>query len=121
MDMLFFGYGTQGQGGTPVPVGYDFASRHNRDASPDRSQNSDTNEDDHDHNMSVVNQPESSTAVQGELQIGAEPRGLERCTAAIRRMSTNRDQTSMLFTIQASHYLLVSKLLPFLVTWTLMP
>src|ERR1700759_4766815 len=58
---------------------------------------------------------------QGELQTGTGPRGLERCTTAIRRMSTNRNQTLMLFPMPASHHLLVSKLLPILVTWTLVP
>ena len=35
MDMLFYGNRTQGEDGTPDPVGFDFASRHNRDPSPD--------------------------------------------------------------------------------------
>jgi len=66
MDMLFYGHRTQGGDGTPAPVGFDFASRHNRDPSPDRSQDSDgsDNNDNNDNNdnMSVGNQPESSAA-----------------------------------------------------------
>jgi len=58
---------------------------------------------------------------QGELQTRAQPRALERCTPAIGGMSTNRNQTLMLFLMPASHHLLVSKLLPILVTWTLVP
>ena len=61
MDMLFYGHRTQGEDGTPAPVGFDFASRHNRDPSPDGSQDSDGSDDD-DDNMSVGNQPESSAA-----------------------------------------------------------
>ena len=38
MDLLFYGHRTQGEDGTPAPVGFDFASRHNRDPSPDGSQ-----------------------------------------------------------------------------------
>ena len=68
MDMLFYGHRTQGEDGTPAPVGLDFASRHNRDPSPDGSQDSDgsdnddnnDNNNDNDDNMSVGNQPESS-------------------------------------------------------------
>lgn len=63
MDMLFYGHRTQGDDGTPAPVGFDFASRHNRDPSPDGSQDSDgSDDDDNDDNMSVGNQPESSAA-----------------------------------------------------------
>jgi len=64
MDMLFNGHPTQGEDGTPAPVGFDFASRHNRDPSPDRSQDSDGSDDndDNDDNMSVGNLPESSAA-----------------------------------------------------------
>ena len=61
MDMLFYGHRTQGEDGTPAPVGFDFASRHNRDPSPDGSQDSDgsdDDDDDDDDNMSVGNQPE---------------------------------------------------------------
>ena len=61
MDMLFYGHRTQGVDGTPAPVGFDFASRHNRDPSPEGSQGSDGSDDDND-NMSVGNQPESSAA-----------------------------------------------------------
>jgi len=64
MDMLFYGHRTQGEDGTPAPVGFDFASRHNRDPTPDGSQDSDgsddNNNDNNDNNMSVGNQPESS-------------------------------------------------------------
>ena len=60
MDMLFYGHRTQGEDGTPTPVGFDFASRHNRERSPDGSQDSDGSDDDDDDNMSVGNQPESS-------------------------------------------------------------
>jgi len=35
MDMLFYGHRTQGEDGTPALVGFHFASRHNRDPSPD--------------------------------------------------------------------------------------
>jgi len=64
MDMLFYGYRTQGGDGTPAPVGFDFASRHNRDPAPDGSQDSDRsdNDNDNDDNMSISNQPESSAA-----------------------------------------------------------
>ena len=66
MDMLFYSHRTQGDDGTPAPVGFDFASRHNRDPSPDGSQDSDGSDDNHDHddhdNMLVGNQPESSAA-----------------------------------------------------------
>ena len=120
IDMLFYGHPTQSEDRTPAPVGFDFASRHNRDPSPDGSQDSDTSDyDDDDDNMSVsLSRP---VQPQGELQTGARPRELERCTTAIRRMSTNRNQTLMLFPMPASHHLLVSKLLPILVTWTLVP
>ena len=64
MDMLFYGHRTQGEDGTPAPVGFDFASGHNRDPSPDGSQDSDgsdDNDNDNDNdNMSVGNQAESS-------------------------------------------------------------
>ena len=66
MDMLFYGHRTQGEDGTPAPVSFDFASRHNRDPSADGSQDSDASDDnDNDHNddnMSVGNQPEASAA-----------------------------------------------------------
>ena len=45
MDMLFYGHRTQGEDGTPAPVGFDFASHHNRDPSPDGSQDSDGSDD----------------------------------------------------------------------------
>ena len=56
-----------------------------------------------------------------ELQTGAQPRGLEQCTPAIRWMSPNRNRTLMLFPMPASHPLLVSKLSPILVTSTVVP
>jgi len=65
MHMLFYGHRTQVEDGTPAPVGFNFVSRHNRDPSPDGSQDShasDNNNDDNDDNMSVGNQPGSSTA-----------------------------------------------------------
>jgi len=66
MDMLFYGDCTQGEDGTPAPVGFDFASHHNRDPSPEGSQDSDGSDDndnnDNNDNMSVGNLPESSTA-----------------------------------------------------------
>jgi len=66
MDMLFYGHHTQEEDGTPAPVGFDFASRHNRDPSPIRSQDSDGSDDndnnDNNDNISVGNQPESSAA-----------------------------------------------------------
>ena len=64
IDMLFYGHRTQEEDRTPAPVGFDFASRHNRDPSPDGSQDSDSSDDDDDDddNMSVGNQPESSAA-----------------------------------------------------------
>ena len=65
MDMLFYGRCTKKEDGTPAPVGFDFASGHNRDTSPDGSQDSDGSEDDNDDdddNMAVGNQPELSTA-----------------------------------------------------------
>jgi len=66
MDMLFYGQRTQGEDGTPAPVGFNFASPHNRDPSPDGSQDSDGSDDNDDNvnddNMSVGNQPESSAA-----------------------------------------------------------
>ena len=129
MDMVFYGYRTQGEDWTPDPIGFDFASRHNRDPLLT----------DHRIAMAVTIMTtmatmttmtticQSATSLsrllqpQGELQTGARPRGLERCTPAIRRMSTNRNQTLMLFPMPASHHLLVSKLLPILVTWTLVP
>ena len=58
MDILFYGHRTQGEDGTPAPVGFDFASRHDRDPSPDGSQDSDGSDnndnddnDDNDDNM----------------------------------------------------------------------
>jgi len=66
MDMLFYRHRTQGEDGTPAPVGFDFASRHNGEPSPDGSQDSDGSDDndnnDNNDNMSVGNQPESSAA-----------------------------------------------------------
>ena len=35
MDMVFYGHRTQGEDGTPAPVGFDFAIRHNGDPSPE--------------------------------------------------------------------------------------
>ena len=62
MDLLFCGNPTQEENRTPVPVGFIFASRHNRDLSPDGSQDGNgSNNDYDDHNMLVGNQPESST------------------------------------------------------------
>ena len=57
MDMLFDGHRTEGEDGTPAPVGFDFTSGHNRDPSPDGSQDSDGSDDnDNDNdNMSVGN------------------------------------------------------------------
>ena len=122
IDILFYGHCIYGEDGTPAPVGFVFASRDNRHPSRDRSEDSDTSDNnDNDDNMSVSNQPESSAAAEGELQTGARPTELERCTPAIRRMSTNPNQTLMLFPMLASHHLLVRKLLPILVTWTLVP
>ena len=60
--MLFYSHHTQGENGTPAPVGFDFASRHNRDPTPDGSQDSDGSDDDENNNMSVGNQPGSSAA-----------------------------------------------------------
>ena len=53
MDMLFYGHRTQGEDGTPTPVGFNFPSRHNSDPSPDGSQ--DSNGSDHNDNMSLGN------------------------------------------------------------------
>ena len=69
MNMPFYGHRTQGVDGTPAPVGFDFASLHNSDPSPDGSQDrngrddADDNDNDNDDNISVGNQPESSAAV----------------------------------------------------------
>jgi len=67
MDMLFCGHRTQGEDGTRAAVGFDFASGHNRNPSPDGSQDSDGSDDNDNNNnndnMSVGNQPESSAAV----------------------------------------------------------
>jgi len=71
LNMLFYGQRTQGEDGTPAPVGFGFPSCHNRDPSPDGSQDSDSSDDndnndndnnDNDDNMSVGNQPASSAA-----------------------------------------------------------
>ena len=64
MDLLFYGHRTQGEDGTPAPVGFNFASRHNRDPSLDGSQDSNGSDDDDedDENMSVGNQPGPSAA-----------------------------------------------------------
>ena len=66
MDILFYGHRTQGEDGTPAPVGFDSASRHNRDHSADGSQDSDgsddDDDDDDDDNILVGNQPDSSAA-----------------------------------------------------------
>ena len=65
MDMLFYGQRTQGEDGTPAPVGFDFASCHNRYPSPDGLQDSDSSDDNNNNNdnndndnMSVGKQPE---------------------------------------------------------------
>ena len=58
MDQLSYTHGTQGEDGTPALVGFDFASHHNRDPSPDGSQDSDGSNDDNNNNknnMSLVN------------------------------------------------------------------
>ena len=121
IDMLFDGYRTQGDDGTHAPVGFDFASRHNRDPSPDGSQDTDgSDNNDNDNDMSVGNQPKSSL-FSHQVSSKQEHSGLERFTVAIRRISMNANQTLMLFPMPASHHLLVSKLLPILVTWTLVP
>ena len=60
--MLFYGHCTQAENGTPAWVGFDFASRHNRDPSPDGLQDRDGRDDVDDDNMSVGNHPESSAA-----------------------------------------------------------
>ena len=63
--ILCYGHRTKGEVGSPALVGFDFASHHNRDPFPDGSQDNDGSEDndnDNDDNMSVGNQPESSTA-----------------------------------------------------------
>ena len=64
IDLLFYGHRPQGEDGTPAQVGFDFASRHNRDPSPDGSQDSDGSDDDDedDDKMSVSNQPGPSAA-----------------------------------------------------------
>ena len=64
MDLLFYGYRTQREDGSSALVGFNFASRYNRDLSPDGSQDSDgsDDDDDDDYNMLVGNQPEPSTA-----------------------------------------------------------
>ena len=65
MDMLLYSYRTQGEDAIPAPVGFDFANRHNRDQSPDGSQNSDGSDNDNDNdndNMSIGNHPKSSAA-----------------------------------------------------------
>ena len=118
MDLLFYGHCTQGEDGTPAPVGFDFASRHNRDPSPDGSQDSDRIDDDDedDDNMLVGNQPRPSAAAARRAPNRNRARGLERCTTAIRQMSTNRNQTLMLFLMPSSHHFLLSKLLPILVS-----
>ena len=122
MDMLFYCHRTQGEDGTPAPVGFDFASRHNRDPSPDGSQDSDPSDDNDNHdNMSVCNQPELSAAAARRAPNRSTAQGTQAVHRSIRRMLTNRNQTLMLFPMPASHHLLVSKLLPFLVTWTLVP
>ena len=64
IDLLFNGHRTQGEDGTSAPVGFDFASCHNRVPSPDRSQDSDgsdDNDEDND-NKSVGNQPGPAAA-----------------------------------------------------------
>jgi len=125
MDRLFYGHRTEEADWTPARVGFNFASRHNRDPSPDGSQDTD-GRDDNDNNdnndtMSVGNQPESSAVAARRAPNRSTARRLERCTPAIRQMSTNQNQTLMLFPMPASHHVLVSKLLPILVTWTLVP
>src|ERR1700761_7325741 len=72
MDLLFYGHRTQGEDGTPAPVGFDFASRHNRGPSPDGSQDSDGSDDDDEDDDNI----QSATSLgrplqpQGELQTG---------------------------------------------------
>ena len=62
-DILFYGHRTQGEDGTPAPVGFNFARRYNTDPSPNGSLDSDGSDDNDDEdNMSVGNQPESSPA-----------------------------------------------------------
>ena len=82
IDMIFYGHRTQKEDRTPAPVGFDFASRHNRDPSPDGSQDSDTrDDDDDDDNMSVGNQPESSAAAARR----APNRSIVQGTGAVHR------------------------------------
>ena len=78
MDVLFYGHHTQVEDRTPAPVAFNYASRHNRDPSPDGSQDSDGSDDNNNNNnnnnnMSVGNQPESSAE--------AARRGPNRSTA----------------------------------------
>ena len=90
MDMLFYGHRTQGEDGTRALVGFDFASRHNRDPSPNGSQDSDGSDDNDDNNMSVGNQPESSAAAARR----APNRSTAQGTGAVRpRHSTDVDQS----------------------------
>ena len=83
MNMLFYDHRTQEEDGTPAPVDFDIASRHNRDPSPDGSQDSDGSNDEDDETTTIC---QSATSLsrplqpQGELQTGSRPRGLERCT-----------------------------------------
>ena len=121
MDMLFNGHRTQGEDGTPAPVGFDFASRHNRDPAPDGSQDShgsDNNDNDHNYdNMSVGNQAESSAAAARR----APNRSTAQGTGAVHPShSTDVDESesdSDAVSDAASHHHLVSNLLPILVTW----
>ena len=66
--MLFYDHRTQGEDGTSGLVGFDFASRPNRDPSPEGSQDSDgsdhddNNNNNNNNNISVGNQSKWSAA-----------------------------------------------------------
>ena len=125
MDMFFYGHRTQGEDWTPAPVGFNFASRHKRDPSPDGSQDSDGSDnndnDDNDDNMSVGNQPELSTAAARRARNRSTAQGTAAVhpshSADVNELESDSDAVSD----AGFSPLLVSKLLPILVTWTLVP
>ena len=122
MDLLFYSHRAQGEDWTPARVGFDFASRHNREPSPDGLLDSDgSDNDDIDHNMSVGNKPESSSAAARQ----ATNRGRAQRTGTVHyshQADVNESESDSDAVSDAGFlHLLVRRFPPILTTWTLLP
>ena len=102
MDMLFYGHSTQGEDGTPAPVGFDFASRHNRDSFPDGSQDSDGSDNDNNNNNNNNNHNNNNN----NMSVGKQPES----SAAAARRAPNRSTAQVTGVVHPSHSADVDKL-----------